>query len=491
MSDMHDEFYDVIIVGAGSAGGTLGARLSQDASRTVLLLEAGPDYGPTAAAQPVLVRDAHDSTATDHDWGYVGAAANLDRELPCYAGKIVGGSSATNNVMALRGHPGDYDAWAVDNPGWGYADVLPAFTRLERDQDFTAGHGRDGPVPIRRFPWTQLVPAQQAFLDTCEALGHQRIDDHNAAGAIGAGRLPVNDVDGVRQSVALTYLAAARKRPNLTLRAGVHVTRVLLERRRAAGVVLADGTVIRADRVVLCAGAYGSPAILMRSGLGPAAQLRAAGVPVRDDRPGVGQNLQDHPLLRIPFASPDEPTPVPRQTLLTVAGDSPWPAPQLQVFLSGPGATDPTTLTLVVSVLKPRSRGRVWITSDRPDVPPRIDAPHLRDPDDVRDLVAAVELARDIAASAPLATHVDKPLWASDGDLVAALRAVVGGYQHAVGTCRMSRPDDPGAVVDQDGRVHGIEDLFVVDASIMPEIPSANTNVPTIMVAEKLADRVA
>jgi choline dehydrogenase len=148
MSDMHDEFYDVIIVGAGSAGGTLGARLSQDASRTVLLLEAGPDYGPTAAAQPVLVRDAHDSTATDHDWGYVGAAANLDRELPCYAGKIVGGSSATNNVMALRGHPGDYDAWAVDNPGWGYADVLPAFTRLERDQDFTASMAGTGRCPF-------------------------------------------------------------------------------------------------------------------------------------------------------------------------------------------------------------------------------------------------------------------------------------------------------------------------------------------------------
>lgn len=402
--------------------------------------------------------------------------------LHLFAGRVVGGSSATNNAMALRGQPADYDGWAaLGNPGLGFADVLPYFRVVERDLDFTdEWHGRDGPVPISRP--TQLTPLQQAFTDSCRAAGYRAVDDHNAPAARGVGPMPFNQLDGVRQSTALTYLAEARKRPNLTIRGEALVERVVLSGTKVTGVRLAEpAETVEADLVVLAAGAYGSPLLLQRSGIGPADELRDAGIDVRVDLPGVGRNLQDHPLLRLPFATtaPDEIPPL--QAMLTCAasgGD-----PDLQIFPAGPMTADGETMShLVVAVIAPQSRGTVRLRAITPCL--------LDHPGDERRMVAGIRLAHEIAGMGPLAGLVTPKQAArdsTDADLAAMARAETASYQHPVGTCRMGPESDPSAVTDTRGAVRGADGLRVVDASTMPGIPRANTNLTTLMLAERFA----
>ncbi len=448
---------DVIVVGAGSAGGVVAARRSEDPARQVVLVEAGPDFGSDPATQPPEILDAADPTGTGYDWGH----ESTGRRLPLLAGRLVGGSSATNNVMALRGDPAVYESW-----GWSFDDVLPAFIRLEHDLDFPSDpwHGDRGPITVRRPPGVEQAP----FLQACEELGHERIADHNAPGAVGAGRLPLNEVGGVRQSTALTYLRTARRRSNLTVHADRPVERVLVENGRATGVQLRGDDCIHADEVVLCAGAFGSPTVLLRSGIGPAHELAALGVPVRHDLPGVGRNLQDHPLLRLPYDADGLPVAdPPRQTLLTTRTG-------IQVFPSGPTADEPHTLTLLVALMAPRSRGVLRLASADPGVPPDIDPGHLREPDDAERLADGARLAHRL--SRRLGVEGPEPVLES-----------AGSYQHPVGTCRMGPASDRHSVVDATGRVHGVAGLRVVDASVMPSIPSANTNLPTLMLAERLA----
>ncbi|BBZ11756.1 GMC family oxidoreductase [Mycobacterium branderi] len=480
---------DTIIVGAGSAGSVLTARLTEDPSRGVLLIETGPDFGSNEKDQPVDVIDADDSTATEFDWHHRGTV--LGRELPLYAGKIVGGSSATNNVMALRGHRGIYDDWGA--AGWSFCELLPAFRRLEHDIDYPRSrwHGDAGPVRIRRTAAEEMAAAQEAFMTSAVAAGHRSVDDHNHPCAVGVGALPLNQVDGIRQSTALTYLRAARARPNLQLRSAAQVDRLLIRRGAVLGVKLVDGTDVYADSVVLSAGAFGSPAILLRSGIGPADDLRPLGIPVVLDRPGVGRNLHDHPLVRIDFATDGPPTQPVRQTILTAHSDGTGGPPDLQLFPSGPTRTGEATL--LVSLLRPQSRGRLRLTSADPSAPLAIDPGYLTDPADLTRLVAGVELARQLAATAPFKRHIgsataaSQPLVSRHGDeLRCAVTDHVNAYHHPVGTCRMGRSDDM-AVVDHTGRVHGVQRLRVIDASIFPVIPAANTNVPTLMAAEHLA----
>ena len=264
--------FDLVIAGGGAAGCVLAARLSEDPAQRVLLLEAGPDY----LELPELLRDGQGPHLGSHDWDLESEPGPSGATLRLPRGKVIGGSSTINGAFALRGSPRDFDDWAAaGNPGWAWAKVLDSFNAVERDLDFGAEpfHGTDGPVPIRRYSGLQRSDVARAGQDAIAAIGVPPVADHNAPGAVGVGPVPVNEVGGTRMGAASTYLAAARGRPNLTVRGGAVVDRVVLRAGRAVGVRLTNGELVHGDRVVLSAGAYHSPAILLRSGIGPADEL--------------------------------------------------------------------------------------------------------------------------------------------------------------------------------------------------------------------------
>jgi choline dehydrogenase len=398
-----------------------------------------------------------------------------------------------------------YDQWAErGNPGWAFADVLDDFRRLERDEDIDdQWHGTDGPIRIRRHPAHEINGAHAAFLAGLVSLGHPRIDDHNRPDAVGAGPSPRNAIDGLRMSTALTYLATARTRANLTIRPDTHVAHVELAGTRARGVRLADGTLIEADRVVLAAGSYSSPMILCRSGIGPAADLAALGIRAVIDLPGVGNHLVDHVLASVDVASRPAPGPSRFQTHVTFhsrAADRSGPA-DLLMFAAGPFEA-PTELSpggavlgIVCGLMAPRSRGWIRLRSVDPLDPPRIHPAHLSDPADLDAMVDAVVEARRVAASEAMAPWITErelsPGESVTGEDRTALAVWAHNnattFHHPVGTCAMGPDPATGAVTDTQGSVHGIEELTVADASIMPIIPTGTTNIPTIMIAERIS----
>ena len=493
--------HDVVIVGAGAAGCVLACRLSEDRSRSVMLLEAGPDYPDIASLPPEILSAA--SPAHTHDWGYRSEPGRLGRALRLPRGKLVGGCSATNAAAALRGAPADYDAWAAaGNPGWSFSEVLPFFRLLESDADFrTDWHGQDGPLPIERTELGALTAVHRAFLEACWASGFPRVNDHNAPGAAGAGPIPMNTRAGVRQSTALTYLARARGRPNLTIRVDAAVHRVLFSGRRATGVELApSGESIRGGHVILAAGTYGSPVILLRSGIGPAGHLKEIGVPVREDLDGVGRGLRDHPLLGLRFSALPPVPPAPFfGSLLTLASGQGGTGHDVQILPSSVLATDAGRSTTrahfmaFVSIVKPISTGNLSLRSADAADPPCIDPGYFADPADMPRMIDAVRTARRLSRTPEFTRLQAEELYPgvdvtdSEPDLRAAVLARVETYHHPVGTCRMGPAGDPRAVVDSRCRVHGVEKLSVVDASVMPVIPAANTHLPVIMTAERCA----
>ncbi len=495
--------YDYIVVGAGSSGAALAARLSEDADRSVLLLEAGPDYATTDET-PHDLRYAHRVSVVDHDWGFT-ANATPEREVYYPRGRVMGGSSAVNGTLAIRGTPEDFDEWAaLGNEGWSWEDCLPFFRKLENDLDASGDfHGKSGPLPIVRWRPDEMRRPGQAFIDVCQEFGFPYAEDFNDPEATGISPMAQNRNVDTRISTAMAYLEPIRHRLNLTFRGGCLVNRVLIKDGRATGVAVdADGEMqtVRGQKVVLSAGAIMSPPILVRSGIGAREDVEAVGATLVRELPGVGRNLIDHPLCSVVWRSkpgvsvmPDPPV----QTMLryTASGGE---TNDMQIYMVNHFPGREGNFALLVILQRPKSRGRLHFESADYRAQPRIELNFFSDPDgdDVRRLREGLQLSQRMGehpAIAQYAEALETPsaeVLADDDALDAYVRANGSHNFHPVGTAKMGPASDPGAVVDAQCRVHGIEGLRVVDASAMPEIVRANTNLTCIMIGERVAELI-
>jgi choline dehydrogenase len=492
---------DVVIVGGGSAGAVLAARLSEDPNRRILLLEAGPVY--TSDDYPAEVLNAGIVADPGHDWGYSSRGNATTPEIPTPRGKVLGGSSAVNAAVAIRARAADFARWADHGvEGWSYEEVLPTFKRMEKTPTGDdAYHGRTGPLAVRQRSDEELTPSLLAFVEASVAHGFKRVHDFNGPEQNGADGYPVNVVDGVRQSTALAYLTReVRQRPNLTIRGDLTVDRVLFDGVRAIGVVDADGNTYGAGEVILSGGTYGSAAILLRSGVGPAADLRALGIDLVADLP-VGQRLQDHPFFYNAYAlAPEHLQMTPAVGALLWTASSEAEGDELDLHITAThlldGSYSPTggAIVLAVSVVRPDSSGVLKLASRDPNEAPAIDNNYLSTARDRRRMLTGVKLARAIARNEVFAPFIAGELIPGDAVTDDALPEVIASnlavYGHPTSTAPMGGPADPGAVVDSLGAVKGLSGLRVVDAAIIPEIPSAATNLTVIMLAERVAERV-
>lgn len=483
----------VVICGAGTAGCVAAARLAADERLEVTVLEAGPHYRP--GMWPGALTHSHRIIKESHDWGYQARAGASPRLVHVPRGRVVGGSSVTNGAIALRGHPRHYDEWDADVDGYGWESWLPWFCLLENDLDFGAetAHGDTGPIRISRYPRDTWWELQSRFVEAALECGHGEIADHNAPGALGVGPIPLNMVAGLRQTPADHYLDPALARPNLTLQAGVTVDRLRVHAGRVTGVEYLDEAGrqarIEADLVLMALGTYATPAALLRSGIGPAAELARHGIAPVARNEAVGRGMQDHPKVSYRFE---------------VTGSLPeWPNPWYQVLLTGShevggeerfyqvmpysgvseGGHRFTDFNVQVADARSR-RGAVRLAGRDPRQQPQIEMGWFLEPSDRAAAVAAGVRLMEVAGAGPLRELLTP--WPNMADPDHVLRTVET-FHHPVGSCRMGRADDPAAAVDAAGRLFGVEGVRVFDASVMARVPSANTHLAAIALAERLS----
>jgi len=493
--------YDFIIVGGGSAGAVLAARLSEKSNQNVLLIEGGKAY--LASDYPSEISSANNPGGdAAHNWGFQSEPTTYGNKIDLPRGKVLGGSSAINGAAAVRARPQDFKNWNL--LGWSYEDVLPYFKKLETsDSGDPVIHGFDGPLPIRQLGKSDLTSVQAAFVDSTINVGYKAIEDYEGADANGVSPYRMNVVNGVRINTGMAYLNdTVRKRKNLTIISEAIVDRVLFNEKKAIGIAVADGAVFFANEIILSGGTYGSAAILLRSGIGTKSDLEKLHIPVIADLP-VGKNMKDHPFHYAAFAlhkeMVDKITPPIAANLWTSTSISKEEELDLHITATHlfPHEYSPTQMGFVlgVAVTTPKSKGKVWIETKDPNINPKVDLNFLDDEYDTKRIIEGAKIARQIAAMPPFSNFIHSELAPgisvqTDEELEIAIKQNIASYAHPTSSAPMGDINSKEAVVDLEGKVHHVESLRVVDASIFPDIISAATNITVIAVAEKIADTI-